>query len=189
MSKFLSTAVAVSALLMATPTLAQHVAGGGGWHGGMGPPRGAPPHAVGLALPPAGQRVGGFPHSDFHGGGYGHFPSSQQSRWAGGQWRHGYHNGAYGWWWCLDNAWYPFAAPTYPYPAYAASYDDADTGAGPPPPPPEDYWYRCGNPTGFYPYVTACPGGWQVIPAAPGDQGGPEAQGGPPSSQYSYYGR
>jgi hypothetical protein len=28
-----------------------------------------------------------------------------------------------------------------------------------------DYWYYCGNPQGYYPYVKSCPGGWmKVVP-------------------------
>lgn len=28
-------------------------------------------------------------------------------------------------------------------------------------------WYHCDNPSGYYPYVSQCPGGWQAVPAAP----------------------
>lgn len=33
--------------------------------------------------------------------------------------------------------------------------------------PAPAYWWRCANPKGYYPYVTACPGGWQRVPARP----------------------
>jgi len=37
------------------------------------------------------------------------------------------------------------------------------------PPPPQPYWYYCDNPSGYYPYVQQCPGGWrQVNPTPPG---------------------
>ena len=36
---------------------------------------------------------------------------------------------------------------------------------------PEDeayYWYHCGRPEGYYPYIKECPGGWQkVVPTPP----------------------
>ncbi|RAR57837.1 hypothetical protein C7401_11456 [Paraburkholderia unamae] len=31
------------------------------------------------------------------------------------------------------------------------------------------YWYYCDAPQGYYPYVRACPGGWQKVPARPPD--------------------
>ncbi len=48
-------------------------------------------------------------------------------------------------------------------------------GAYPPPPPrtappasaAQQFWYRCANPAGYYPYVTQCPDGWQRVPASP----------------------
>ncbi len=34
--------------------------------------------------------------------------------------------------------------------------------------PQDQYWYRCENPDGYYPYVQECLGGWtRVIPTAP----------------------
>lgn len=31
-----------------------------------------------------------------------------------------------------------------------------------------DYWYRCDNPSGYWPYIRQCPGGWEkVVPSAP----------------------
>lgn len=30
------------------------------------------------------------------------------------------------------------------------------------------YWYHCSRPSGYYPYVKECPGGWQkVVPTPP----------------------
>ena len=29
------------------------------------------------------------------------------------------------------------------------------------------YWYFCGNPRGYYPYVRECPTGWQQVAPAP----------------------
>jgi len=36
-------------------------------------------------------------------------------------------------------------------------------------PPAAPYWYYCANPVGYYPYVPACPIGWQTVPATPTD--------------------
>jgi hypothetical protein len=33
--------------------------------------------------------------------------------------------------------------------------------------PAESYWYYCHNPTGYYPYVQQCPGGWQAVAPTP----------------------
>jgi hypothetical protein len=29
------------------------------------------------------------------------------------------------------------------------------------------WWYRCDQPSGYYPYIKDCPGGWQTEPAQP----------------------
>ena len=33
--------------------------------------------------------------------------------------------------------------------------------------PQSNYWCHCGKPEGYYPYVKACPAGWQKVPAQP----------------------
>lgn len=35
---------------------------------------------------------------------------------------------------------------------------------------PEGYWYYCGNPKGYYPYVKKCPSGWQRVSPEPPDR-------------------
>ncbi len=40
-----------------------------------------------------------------------------------------------------------------------------DMGGGPV--PPAAYYYYCVKPEGYYPYVRACSGGWQRVPAKP----------------------
>ncbi|HXH12133.1 MAG TPA: hypothetical protein VNP04_20500 [Alphaproteobacteria bacterium] len=35
------------------------------------------------------------------------------------------------------------------------------------PPPPQVYWYYCDDPSGYYPYVQHCPGGWRQVPPSP----------------------
>ncbi|HEY8117867.1 MAG TPA: hypothetical protein VIE91_01370 [Methylophilaceae bacterium] len=74
---------------------------------------------------------------------------------------------------------YPYA---YPYPYYA--YPPVIVTPAPQAPPlyieqgtqaPEQsasrqdyYWYHCDKPEGYYPYIKACPGGWQkVLPDPP----------------------
>lgn len=33
--------------------------------------------------------------------------------------------------------------------------------------PEASYWYFCGSPQGYYPYVTECPAGWQRVAPVP----------------------
>lgn len=44
--------------------------------------------------------------------------------------------------------------------------DQSDQGGGA---PQLAFWYFCEKPQGYYPYVRACPGGWQKVPARPPD--------------------
>ncbi len=39
--------------------------------------------------------------------------------------------------------------------------------AGPSAPPAANVWYFCQSANAYYPYVTQCPEGWRVVPAAP----------------------
>jgi hypothetical protein len=83
--------------------------------------------------------------------------------WRGGQWRHSWHNGHYGWWWFAGGGWYFYDEPIYPYPEYISDYDYDDYGDdayG-----PGDVWYYCDAPQGYYPYVTQCMDPWQAVPA------------------------
>jgi hypothetical protein len=34
----------------------------------------------------------------------------------------------------------------------------------------EYYWYHCDKPEGYYPYIKACPGGWQKVEPTPPPQ-------------------
>jgi hypothetical protein len=89
--------------------------------------------------------------------------------WAGGEWRHTWHGGRFGWWWWVDNDWYLYPEPVYPYPP-PDPYGAQSPAMMPPPeplPPPPHYWYHCDAPAGFYPYVSRCPGGWRPVPATP----------------------
>ena len=66
---------------------------------------------------------------------------------------------------------YPYYAYPYPYYSYYPYYDYAPPVVVTPPTdyvqraPETGYWYYCQDPPGYYPTVTACPGGWlQVAP-------------------------
>lgn len=75
----------------------------------------------------------------------------------------------------------PLFWPSYPY--YPAPYYGPPVIITPPPPPvyveqgqdqeqdgAEQYWYFCRNPQGYYPYVKACPSGWQTVTPEPPDR-------------------
>jgi hypothetical protein len=99
----------------------------------------------------------------------------EPANWTHGAWRHSWFNGVFGWWWFSNNQWYLYAEPIYPYPGYFpgaieqpayASPDDQEpnseqAAAG----PPAAYYYYCANPSGYYPDLSECPSGWQVVPA------------------------
>ncbi len=61
-----------------------------------------------------------------------------------------------------------YGPPAYPYPpVYTAppvQYVLPPVQQGP---PPVQYWYYCNRPQGYYPYVTACPGGWRQVQPKP----------------------
>ena len=111
--------------------------------------------AFGGALPSAAMGRGGFHgggHPAFHGGFHGGF-------------HHGFHHGhgfvgtgvfigAPFWW---DPWWsgYYYAAPPVVVQQSPPVYVQQPQANG--------YWYYCQNPQGYYPYVTACPGGWMTV--------------------------
>jgi hypothetical protein len=113
---------------------------GGGHHAGAGGFHGGGHHAG----------AGGFHAHRFHGGGF------HAHRFHGGAFHHhGFRRGgfvvvpAFGLWWGGGLGW-----PYYSYP-YDSYY-----GQG----PYTRYWY-CENPPGYYPSVTQCNTGWQLVPA------------------------
>jgi hypothetical protein len=74
------------------------------------------------------------------------------------------------------NPWWAYPYP-YPYPYYAPPPLVVQTAPAPAVAPangapPGQNWYYCNNPQGYYPYVRACNGGWQTVPAGP-DSGPP----------------
>lgn len=72
--------------------------------------------------------------------------------------------------------WEPWYYP--PYPRYYPVYPPVIIERAPPvyieqaPPvsaPPASYWYYCAASGGYYPYVKACPSGWQKVLPQPAD--------------------
>lgn len=172
MAKLMSAAAVVVALLVASPAFAQTSDPGGPGGGGPHGPSGGGPHG-----PPSGGfqgRPGGgygaLQGQGFHGRDFASFTPAERSHWTGGQWRHAWYNGVFGWWWVLDDEWYFYDEPIYPYPVYV----------GPFVPPAQGYWYRCADPAGFYPYVSSCPGGWRQVPAQPPEMTAPPTPPPPP---------
>lgn len=164
----------VSTLILASvfPLIAAADYGGGGQHG-------APGHS-------SGGYHGGAGH--YHGGRHGdirHFGGHDYGVWRGGHWNHGWHNGRSGWWWVAGGLWYFYPVPVYPYPnpyvpplvvegsPPSTVVIQAPLSQSPPPPGPEavpqspQNWYYCESAKGYYPYVTSCPSGWQMVPASP----------------------
>lgn len=92
-----------------------------------------------------------------------HFDRHDLGVWRRGHWYHGSHDGHFGWWWVIGTLWYFYPAPVYPYPnPYVPP-----VVAPPPSASPPQYYYYCENPSGYYPYVIQCPGGWRLVPTTP----------------------
>lgn len=137
------------------------LAQGSGWGHGGGAGGGGPSHSGG---------GGGWNHAPRFtpGASVERFAGRDLEAWRGGHWFHGAREGRFGWWWWADGLWYWYPEPVYPYPLVVADtyvpdedYAPAPTG-GP-------VWYYCHGPEGYYPYVRACPSGWQPVPATPPD--------------------
>ncbi len=116
-------------------------------------------------------------HGGGHGGSGGHSGASHSngSHPHGGGW-HGsesWHRGAPNWWGVglgLGLIW-DFSYYNYPSPEYY--YYPSQPGVvveTPPPPivaPANANWYYCVSGKAYYPYVSQCPEGWQIVPATP----------------------
>ena len=114
-----------------------------------------------------------------------HFGRYDFAHWRGGRWYHARHEGRLGWWWVVGGLWYFYPAPIYPYPnpyVPPVVVEDSPPVVVEPPPEPSEatppatvapttaqpqYWYFCKSANGYYPYVPACPEGWQRVPAVP----------------------
>jgi hypothetical protein len=147
-------ALAIAAALLCATALSEpsayagpHGGGGGGFHGGgMGGFHGG--------------GMGGF-HGDggFHAGGFGgfhgHFAGVHNGfgeRHEGFRDRRGVFIGGLG----FGYYGYPYGwdySPDYSYYGYSQPYSSQN-------------WYYCSDPAGYYPYVTQCNTGWQVVPAS-----------------------
>lgn len=73
---------------------------------------------------------------------------------------------------------YPGPYYAYPPPYYVYSPPPVVVQESPPvyvergedegaPPRSKNYWYYCDRPSGYYPYVKECPGGWQRVAPTP----------------------
>jgi hypothetical protein len=105
---------------------------------------------------------------DFHGRDFAHFGPAERSLWAGGRWVHDWHDGRYAWWWAVDDFWYFYPEPIYPFPTYIPPAIVLQQA--PPMPtglPPALSWYYCDNPKGYYPYVASCGVAWREVPVTP----------------------
>jgi hypothetical protein len=128
-----------------------------------------------------------FDHGHFYGHDYAHFTPHDRDLWHRGAWRHEFHDGRFGWWYAVDDVWYFYAAPVYPYPTYIPDvvyipeeeeapppvYIAAPPEPSPPPQygqPPAYYYYFCPDTQTYYPYVSGCASAWQPVPAAPPPQ-------------------
>ena len=60
---------------------------------------------------------------DFHTSDVRMFNGREAAVWRTGRWRHEEHYGQYGWWWAVDDVWYPYPAPIYPYPLVVTTPD------------------------------------------------------------------
>jgi hypothetical protein len=118
--------------------------------------------------------------ADYHGNGghYGH--GGHYYGYGGRYYGHGghYYYGA-PWLWAYPSL-FLFSQPAYSYPdpqpviiqqpAPTVVVQPATTAPAPQiaaPQAAQQYWYHCDNPQGYYPYVTACPGGWKPVPSTP----------------------
>ena len=123
-----------------------------------------------------------FDRGRFYGRDYAHFTPHEVALWNRGAWHQEFHDGRFGWWYAVDDIWYFYDQPIYPYPTFvpAVVYIPEEEEAPPvyvnSPPEPEQppygqpsayYYYFCQDTQTYYPYVTSCNSPWQPVPAAP----------------------
>jgi hypothetical protein len=89
--------------------------------------------------------------------------------WRSGRWVRDVHEGRGGWWWVIDQTWYPYAQVTYPFPdPFTPSPYKQPTILGESDvqvPASAFYWYYCAALDEFYPYAVACESGWSKVRA------------------------
>lgn len=114
---------------------------------------------------------GGYGRGFYGAPGHGYYGAPRHGYY-GGPWRGyygGWGRGYYGGWWpgiywggvaVAGLPWYPYNYYPQPStvvqqaPVYVQQQDDYS-------------WYYCGNPKGYYPYISSCPSGWtKVVPNA-----------------------
>jgi hypothetical protein len=130
--------------------------GGGGWGGGHG-----------------GGGFGGGGHSGGFGGDHDHWHGGWGGGWGGYRGGWGWGGGYYG---GLGLGFYGLG---YGYPYYGGYGYPATVVTAPVTPPvyiqqtppvtqrAPGYWYYCTHPAGYYPYIKACPSGWQPVAPTP----------------------
>jgi hypothetical protein len=79
--------------------------------------------------------------------------------WRSGSWYYGFRGGNAGWWWGVNNTWYSYSAPVYPYPVAAPLVAEPAEEA------PVNYYCRSAGQ--YYPQVADCAEEWEVIAAQP----------------------
>lgn len=111
-------------------------------------------------------------HGAVHGsiGFHGHFPGHHHHH------HHHFHSGAsvgvvLGTPWVWHGYYRPppvyvYSPPIIVTPASSPVYIEKGIAAAPTE-QASAYWYYCNNPQGYYPYVKACPAGWQPVPVQP----------------------
>jgi hypothetical protein len=143
------------------------------------PPRGNPPPDRGrgetqnFAEHHGGTAPEQFNRGRFYGHDFDHFTPHEREIWHEGRWRHEFHDGRYGWWYDVDDVWYFYPEPIYPYPTFVPDivYIPEVEEAPPPeivsPPPSTYYYYYCDDAQAYYPYVASCDMPWRQVPATP----------------------
>jgi hypothetical protein len=118
---------------------------------------------------------------DFHTHDVRRFSAQERDHWRGGHWHNDWHSGRFGWWYEVDDVWYAYPAPVFPYPLAVAPIVVEDA-VGPvveaqqpvaaaaviaiaPLPPLPRAAYHCGNPEGFFPLVEECSADWVAVGA------------------------
>ena len=123
---------------------------------------------------------GGSGHGNCGGSGHGYYGGSGHRYYGGsgrgyyGGWGRGYYRGwgrGYYGGWGPGIYWGGLAVaglPWYPYNDYTQPSTVVQQAQVYEQPQQDDYyWYYCGNPKGYYPYISSCPSGWtKVVPNA-----------------------
>lgn len=166
--KHFAMVVAVIGLLATSPLAVAQQQHGSQGHGGHGTPAGgghvSRPSSLMRASPAAGIPQMHAPAGGFSRGGHFASPGGTWSahpvwrgrgefqQWRGGHWWHGTHGGRTGAWWIVGPDWYWYPTEVGPMP-------DPYTPPGMTP----GYWYWCDFYQQYYPFVGACPSGWQAV--------------------------